>query len=57
MLKQKKTETFRCSATIQKICVLCAQRAPIRWNRHDRRDWHSNSMTLPEELDPNECKT
>ena len=54
--KAKKIKTFRCSATIQKARVICAESLFDKSYGHDRFDWHSNSMSLPKELYFNDCK-
>ena len=50
--KAKIIKASRCSATVQKNRIFCAEGAHHKWYRHDRIDWHTNSMLLPEELDP-----
>ena len=42
----------RCSATSQKTRVFYAQRALSEYYRHERMDWHTNSMPKHEDLDP-----
>ena len=53
--KAKRIKAFRCVAKIQKSRVYCAQ-GGRKYFRHDRMDWYTNAMTIPKELDPNECK-
>ena len=48
-------KAFRCSATTRKSRVVCGQIAHDKYYRHDCMDCHTNTMPLPEELDPNEC--
>ena len=54
--KAKKVKAFRCSTAIQKTRVFCAQGAYDKCYRSDRVNWHTNSLTLPKELDPDKCK-
>ena len=54
--KVKIKTAFRCSATIQKTPVFCALGAYDKKSRHDRMDWHNNTMPLPKQVDPNDCK-
>ena len=53
----KKTKTLRCSSTIENTWLLCAQGAHDKFYRHDRMEWHTNSMPLAKEMDPKESKT
>ena len=52
----KGIETLRCSATVQKTLVFCAQGTLDKHYRLGPMDWHTNSMPLAKELNPNECK-
>ena len=52
--KRKRIKHFRFSATFQKTCVFCAQGAHDKFHRHNRRDWHFNSMPPTKELESNE---
>ena len=54
ILSRKEMRSIR--ATLRNTRVLCAQGAHSNYDRHDRKDWHTNSMPLPKELDPDECK-
>ena len=54
--KAKRIEAFRCFTTIQKTRVFCAQGAHDKKIRHDRMDYHNDSLPLSKELDPNDCK-
>ena len=54
--KLKRIKALCFSATIQKVRVFSAQDAHDKFYRHDRRDWHTNSMPLPDVLDPIECQ-
>ena len=55
-VKVKRIKAFRCVTDLQKIVVpYCAQGGQKNF-RHDRMDWHANATTIPQELDPTECK-
>ena len=54
--KAKRFKAFRCSSTIRQTRVFCAQGAHDKNSTFDRKDWHTNSMPLPKEVDPIECK-
>ena len=47
---------MRCSATFQKNRVFSAQGLHTKWYRHNRMDWHTKSIPLPKDLNPNVCK-
>ena len=54
--KAKRSKAFRSSATIQTTRVFWAQGEHGKYYRRDRKDWHTNSVPLPKELDPIEGK-
>ena len=53
--KAKRIKAFRCVARVQKSRAYCAQ-GGRKYFHHDRKDWYTNAMTIPKELDPTECK-
>ena len=53
----KKNQSLSLLCNCSKICVLhAAQSAHNRSHKHDRIDQHNNSLPLPVDIDPNECK-
>ena len=54
--KAKRIKASRCSATIRKTRVFCAQGAYDKYYRHSRMDWHAKSMNLPKNWTPMQAK-
>ena len=44
--KAKRVKVFRCSATVQKTRIFCAQGAHHKWYSQDRMVGHTQSMPL-----------
>ena len=53
--KAKRLKAWTCEAYIKKERFVCAQ-SDYKYRRHDRTDYHANTIPRPFTLDPTECK-
>ena len=53
--KAKRLKTWTCEAYVKREKIVCGQ-SDYKYRRHDRTDYHQNTMERPRTLDPTECK-
>ena len=53
--KAKRLKAWTCEAYVKREKFVCAQ-SDYKYRRHDRTDYHQNTMERPRTLDPTECK-
>ena len=53
--KDKRLRAWTCEAYVRREKFVCAQ-SDYKYRRHDRTDYHQNTMEHPRTLDPTECK-
>ena len=53
--KAKRLRAWTCEAYVKREKFVCAQ-SDYKYRRHDRTDYHQNTMERPRTLDPTECK-
>ena len=53
--KAKRFKAWTCEAYVKREKFVCAQ-SDYKYCRHDRTDYHQNTMERPRTLDPTECK-
>ena len=53
--KAKRRNAWSCEAHVKREKYVCGQ-SDYKYRRHDRTDYHQNTMERPRTLDPTECK-
>ena len=53
--KAKRLKAWTCEAYVKREKFVCAQ-SDYKYRRHDRTDYHQNTMERPRTLDPTDCK-